>query len=539
MNALLNRLFIKDEPHRTNEEIDNRGTRLLLDFFSDLASQTAQYKLLEDRIAKFDIPKNDFIAHLKITRFYLELENYLIKKDPRYIGTSTAIRLLAVTRLPSLTKTEAFLPLFESEQRQEVFLAKLFIKFVLHTFKDEVKSEDLAMTWLSVINNQFVISPQLNIVERINLKRKLKETSGRIYTDLVKLHGVDYSDTLFYNCFMEFTACFTHLKAIKSVYDLVPVSTEQPTDIPVRKLITLENQKPEVAKFATAEIQKAILENILDGFLLIDRNARILEHNSNALKILDTQNINIKRKSLLDFLPKKFADNLKHDLDKTNISIPNNVIGKRQEISLSRFDGRTDDYEITVTNNYTDRTDTFTVLLKNITSKNHMLEAIRDAKMNAERTAKAKTTFLSNMSHEIRTPLNVILGLIEMINKKNTVKDALLLQNLEGIDFSAKNLLSIVNDILDFSKIEAGKLTIQSIDFNLRKVIKTLSDGFAIKAKEKGLKLKAHMSPNLPDLVIGDQYRLNQILTNLIGNAIKFTNSGTVTVSVEVCFRNG
>jgi CheY-like chemotaxis protein/nitrogen-specific signal transduction histidine kinase len=163
-----------------------------------------------------------------------------------------------------------------------------------------------------------------------------------------------------------------------------------------------------------------------------------------------------------------------------------------------------------------------------------MLDAIREAKVNAERTAKAKATFLSNMSHEIRTPLNVILGLSEIIKKSSSEENQLLLKNIEGIDFSAQNLLSIVNDILDFSKIEAGKLTIQSIDFNLRKVVENLSDGFEIKAKEKGLTLVSEMDRNIPDIVIGDQYRLNQILTNLIGNAIKFTTNGQIGIEVNM-----
>lgn len=534
MNALLNRLFIREEAKLVVEDLENDNRRKLINFFRNKSFQTAQYSQLEMRISDFELSQNDFISNIFITRFYLDLENHLIRKDPKFIGTTTELRLLAVTQIPEITSNESFAPLFENEKRQELILARLFLKFVLHTFKEDHKDEDFAPTWLSIIENQFAISPQLNIVERINLKRKLKETGGQIYSDLIQAHGPEYTDGLFYNCFMEFTRCYTHLKSVKSVYDLVPVSAEAPDVTPVRKLIALENKKPEVAKFSTAEIQKAIMENILDGFLLIDRKARILEYNTNAAKILDRENVEIRRTSLLDYLPQKFADNLNHDLKKTNISIPNIVIGKRQETSLNRANGSTDDFEITITNNYTESTDTFTVLLKNITNKNHMLEAIRDAKMNAERTAKAKTTFLSNMSHEIRTPLNVILGLIEMINKNHIESDSLLKKNLDGIDFSAKNLLSIVNDILDFSKIEAGKLTIQSIDFNLKKVMETLSDGFAIKAREKGLELVSNLSPDLPDIVIGDQYRLNQILTNLIGNSIKFTNSGSINIHVEV-----
>ena len=178
--------------------------------------------------------------------------------------------------------------------------------------------------------------------------------------------------------------------------------------------------------------------------------------------------------------------------------------------------------------------DTFSMFIKNISNKKETLKAISDAKIEAERMAKAKSTFLSNMSHEIRTPLNVILGLSEIILKGDIKNHSLLKTNLEGIDFSARNLLAIVNDILDFSKIEAGKLSIQAIDFNLHKVVTSLTNGFAIKAKEKGLVLETHIDTEIPDIVIGDQYRLNQILTNLIGNSIKFTQKGKVSVTVKL-----
>ncbi|RLD27034.1 MAG: hypothetical protein DRI70_04920, partial [Bacteroidetes bacterium] len=213
---------------------------------------------------------------------------------------------------------------------------------------------------------------------------------------------------------------------------------------------------------------------------------------------------------------------------------PNVVIGKRQETILKQWGGTADDYEITITNNYTEGEDTYSIFLKNIANKIDTLKSIREAKINAERMAKAKSTFLSNMSHEIRTPLNVILGLSEIINKSDYDDEKQLRKNIDGIDFSAKNLLAIVNDILDFSKIEAGKLTIQSMDFNLRKLVANLADGFEIKASEKGLSLVSHIDPDIPNIVIGDQFRLNQILTNLISNAIKFTQTGEININVAL-----
>ncbi|MEE3227190.1 MAG: ATP-binding protein, partial [Bacteroidota bacterium] len=206
------------------------------------------------------------------------------------------------------------------------------------------------------------------------------------------------------------------------------------------------------------------------------------------------------------------------------------LIGNRVELDIRNTQGELMPYEVTFTNNYSEPVDTFSLFIRNITERKDTLKA----KMNAERTAEAKTTFLSNMSHEIRTPLNVILGLSEILIKKGFDDKQLLKKNLEGISFSAKNLLSIVNDILDFSKIEAGKLTLQSSDFNLAEVITNLSNAFEVKAREKGLKLNTEIDPSIPDIVIGDQYRLNQIITNLLGNAIKFTKRGTIQLELKL-----
>ena len=182
-----------------------------------------------------------------------------------------------------------------------------------------------------------------------------------------------------------------------------------------------------------------------------------------------------------------------------------------------------------------ERTESLTVanerLRREIAVRKKVEEELRQAKQSAEAANLAKTEFLANMSHEIRTPMNVVVGMTELALQANV--SAEVLEYLNAVKASSDSLLGIVEDILDLSKIEAGELAIESTAFSLRECVGDTLKALALQARQKQLELTCDIAADVPDGLVGDPLRLRQVVVNLVGNALKFTERGQVVVTIR------
>ena len=207
------------------------------------------------------------------------------------------------------------------------------------------------------------------------------------------------------------------------------------------------------------------------------------------------------------------------------------ILDHRRTVAARRRDGSEFPVEVVViASNMSGRRE-FSVWLRDLTETREAADAMLKARVAAEDANRAKSDFLANMSHEIRTPLNAIIGITELALDSELNQEQREYLNL--VRNSGDALLSIINELLDYAKIEAGHLEFEHIEFSLRHTIAMAVRSLAPKANEQGLELLINIGRDVPDALIGDPHRIRQILTNLIGNAIKFTPQGEIEVQVS------
>ena len=223
-----------------------------------------------------------------------------------------------------------------------------------------------------------------------------------------------------------------------------------------------------------------------------------------------------------------------------------------KEILNERIKGETGNYEVTVYTktgderiwfisgapNYNDRGEIIGSIgvHLDITERKKLEKALEKARDKAQEASKTKELFLANMSHEIRTPLNIILGMTRLIKKENL--NERLVEYVNHSQYAANHLLAIINDILDISKIEFGEMKLQLNPFNLYSLSNAIESIFTPNAEEKGLNFNYSISDNISNTLIGDDLRVRQVLINLIGNSIKFTDTGYVSLNVILLKEN-
>jgi len=294
------------------------------------------------------------------------------------------------------------------------------------------------------------------------------------------------------------------------------------------QFIINQRSAAEAALRESEERFRKIIETAPDGYYEVDIDGKFTFFNDSMCRILgyarDELSAMNQRKSMDETNSRKLTDIF-------NKVLETGAPTKSVDWVLTNKDGskRYVESSVSLINNPKGEPIGFGVFVRDATQRQRA-EALYREKLAAEAASLSKSEFLASMSHEIRTPLNAIIGLVELMLSSDLPPDQR--EDLDVVKSSAYSLLSIINNILDFSKIEAGKLEFEQTPFSLRHFMNESMKIMGIKSHEKGIELAYRIAPGVPDRLLGDAARLRQVLLNLIGNAIKFTDEGEVIVYV-------
>ena len=284
-------------------------------------------------------------------------------------------------------------------------------------------------------------------------------------------------------------------------------------------------------------VLRALIDNVPDFMYVKDVNSRFVVANASlarSLGVLNQEQLLGKKDS--DFYPQQLADAYSRD-DENVMRTKLPLFAREEECTNERSEKifllTT---KVPLLNNHGEVTGIAGVG-RDITARLKADREMQRAREAAEAASRAKSEFLANMSHEIRTPLNGVMGMTDLALDTDLTAEQR--EYLETVKMSSDSLLTVINDILDFSKIEAGKIDLEAVDFNLRDCLETTLKTLALRADQKGLELLCEIEPEVPDFVQGDSGRLRQVLANLVGNALKFTHKGEISVQVQLETKDG
>ncbi|MEL7036077.1 MAG: PAS domain S-box protein [Cyanobacteria bacterium J06592_8] len=310
------------------------------------------------------------------------------------------------------------------------------------------------------------------------------------------------------------------IKLIQRVGEMIPISLER--DLAEQKL--QESQ----------ERLAGILDNAEDAIISVNENHKILLFNHGAEKIFGYSSAETIGKSLDILLPMDAREiHHRYVLNFARLECQSRGMGERsREVCGWRKNGERFPAEASISKIKMGEGWIFTAILKDITKRKQAETALEQAKDAAEAANRAKSEFLANMSHELRTPLNAILGFSQLMSRDQSLMPEQQ-NNLNIINSSGEHLLGLINSILDLSKIEAGQMTLYESSFDLYHLLNTLDQMLHLKAASKGLTLKFEQDENVPQYIETDESKLRQVLINLLGNAIKYTETGQIILKIK------
>ncbi|KAA0141029.1 ammonium transporter [Gimesia chilikensis] len=276
---------------------------------------------------------------------------------------------------------------------------------------------------------------------------------------------------------------------------------------------------------------RSIMDNVMDAIITINLEGRIEEFNLGAEHLFGYLNHEVIGQNINLLIP-PLHQNLQHKYSEGDLN-PQLVraIGSRQEIVAQRQDGSTFPAELAVSSVVLADREIFTGIIQDISERKEYERSLNEARKRAEAASDAKSEFLANMSHEIRTPMTAILGFTDIL--LGNLKEKEDIEAAHIVKRNGEYLIGVINDILDLSKIEARKIELEQVRVDTQEIVRDIAALMQVKADLKQLKLKIEFENPIPETIVTDPTRLRQVLINLLGNAIKFTETGYVKLRIQ------
>ena len=298
--------------------------------------------------------------------------------------------------------------------------------------------------------------------------------------------------------------------------------------------ITNVREAQEALKISEERFRK-LTQSAQDAIIIMNNEGQVTFWNKGAERIFGYTSDEVIDKDVHDLIaPEEYHDQFRLGFAKFKETGTGPVIGEIQELNAKRKDGSVINLELSVASVQVKENWHAIGIARDISERKRMENDLKIAKENAESANKAKSEFLANMSHEIRTPMNAIIGFSELLLER--INDSQQRSFAEAISSSGSSLLNIINDILDLSKIEAGRIELEYSTVDPHKIFNEIEKVFSLKVAEKGLRFITEIDEDIPRHLVLDEIRLRQILVNLVGNAVKFTDEGYVKLSIEKGF---
>ncbi|HZE84224.1 MAG TPA: ATP-binding protein [Puia sp.] len=483
---------------------------------------------------------------------YLLFEKYLTSFEQSVHYTRKSLRESVRQRFPALLREPIFHILFISETEQKNTLATQFLLSFLKNGADkfgragdgyfEKKLKELAL-----------------LEERKqepDVFRRLQSLSFEAFQFAGKNFGTALAGKIFERTYEVFSVRYKELEFFPHLLTLIPkdivgrehlgiFSQAQIEQVFLEKLAESEqlnielDQKIKENEETQRLLRKneimlsSVISSAMDAIVIINREGGIIRWNKAATDIFGHTEEEVKGKILMEIIiPTSHRQSYMEGFHRFLSGGNSNILNRRLELTGMRKSGAEFPIELTVTAIRHESEFYFNGFIRDISIRKQREEELVQMKEKAEQAAKAKSQFLSVMSHELRTPLNAVIGITHLLLQGNPREDQQ--EDLRTLQFSGESLLNIINDILDFTKLDSGKIELSAIDFNLRDLVQSLYQSFSYRAKEKHIVFDVEYDEKMPFMVKGDSFRLSQVLNNLISNAVKFTQEGSVKLKVEM-----